>query len=152
MALRRPLRAAAGLAVYGLGAGVAYELSRPQPQLPTHCERCSTFNALAPQYDFEIERDELSSGILDLRRQMIGRASGRVLEVGAGTGRNLAYYTDAVSELIVSDYSEAMLQVAAEKAAKLGVSQQVRPLKASSGCLHARLSHACSRTSMTHFS
>ncbi|KAL3927301.1 MAG: hypothetical protein SGPRY_002884 [Prymnesium sp.] len=106
---------AGGVVAYGVGVGIMYELTRPRPPLPTCCERCRTFDALAPKYDSEIEKDELSSGILDLRREMIASARGRVLEVGAGTGRNLAFYRDSVSELVVSDYSEPMLQVAAHK-------------------------------------
>lgn len=112
-------RVAGGVVAYGVGVGIMYELTRPRPPLPTCCERCRTFDALAPKYDSEIERDELSSGILDLRREMIASARGRVLEVGAGTGRNLAFYRDSVSELVVSDYSEPMLQVAAHKVAEL---------------------------------
>lgn len=39
----------------------------------------------------------------DLRPQTVGAASGNVLEVGFGTGRNLAYYGDGVSNLIGLD-------------------------------------------------
>ena len=122
-----PLKAAGGLVVYGVGVGVTYEMSRPRPPLPTCCERCCTFNGLAPKYDSEIEKDEATSGIIDLRREMVAGAKGRVLEVGAGTGRNIAFYTDAVSELVVSDYSEAMLKVAAEKVARLRATAQKQP-------------------------
>ncbi|KAL1525945.1 hypothetical protein AB1Y20_020771 [Prymnesium parvum] len=114
-----PLKVAGGVLVYGVGVGIAYELRRPRPPFPTACERCHIFNALAPEYDAQIELDEQSSGILELRKEMVARARGRVLEVGAGTGRNLAFYTNSVSELVVSDYSEPMLQVAASKVAKL---------------------------------
>lgn len=114
-----PLKVAGGVLVYGVGVGIAYELRRPRPPFPTACERCHIFNALAPEYDAQIELDEHSSGILELRKEMVARARGRVLEVGAGTGRNLAFYTNSVSELVVSDYSEPMLQVAASKVAKL---------------------------------
>ena len=97
---------------------------------PTDRGMCCTFNALAPKYDSEIERDESTSGILDLRREMVASASGRVLEVGAGTGRNVTFYTDAVSDLIVSDYSEPMLRVAAEKVARLQATSQRQPSQA----------------------
>ena len=109
---------AGGAVAYVAGVGIAYEVARPIPKLPDSCERCKTFNNLAPCYDSEIERDESSSGILEMRREMIARARGRVLEVAGGTGRNLAFYGNAVSELLITDYSEKMLQVAACKVAE----------------------------------
>lgn len=108
-----------GVAVYGVGTLAAYEFSRPIPPLPSCGQRCCTFSSLAPKYDAEIEKDEKSSGILDLRKELAAQARGRVLEVAGGTGRNLAYYGSGVDELVVSDYSEAMLQVAARKVAEL---------------------------------
>jgi ubiquinone/menaquinone biosynthesis C-methylase UbiE len=38
-----------------------------------------------------------------MRRELIGSASGRTLELGAGTGHNLEYYTDAVTELVMTE-------------------------------------------------
>lgn len=113
-----------GAIAYGAGVGLAYEFSRPIPKLPDCCERCATFNRLAPGYDGEIERDEASSGILELRKKMAGRASGRVLEVAGGTGRNLNFYSDeAIADLLIIDYSEKMLQVAAQKVAESRATQ-----------------------------
>jgi ubiquinone/menaquinone biosynthesis C-methylase UbiE len=48
-----------------------------------------------------------------------GLARGRTLEVAAGTGRNLPYYPDRVA-LTVVDLSERMLELAAQRAARLG--------------------------------
>jgi ubiquinone/menaquinone biosynthesis C-methylase UbiE len=42
------------------------------------------------------------AGLTDLRRQVVGQASGRVLEIGAGTGLNLALYADDV-ELVLTE-------------------------------------------------
>ncbi len=115
----RLLKYGAGAAVYAVGVGVAYEASRPIPKLPSCEERCCTFGNLAPRYDSEIELDESSSGILEMRREVGERASGAVLEVAGGTGRNLPYYTSAVDELLIGDYSQPMLQVAAQKVAQM---------------------------------
>ncbi|WP_031465602.1 class I SAM-dependent methyltransferase [Sciscionella sediminilitoris] len=43
-----------------------------------------------------------------IREQLIGQASGRTLEIGAGNGFNLPYYPAAVSELTVSEPSAPM--------------------------------------------
>lgn len=109
---------AGGAAAYVVGVGVAYEMARPIPKLPDCCERCKTFNDLASSYDSEIEKDEATSGILEMRKAMIARARGSVLEVAGGTGRNLAFYGREVKELLVTDYSESMLQMAAKKVAE----------------------------------
>lgn len=41
------------------------------------------------------------AGLREMRRQLLEGASGRTLELGAGTGLNLPHYTDAVSELVL---------------------------------------------------
>jgi ubiquinone/menaquinone biosynthesis C-methylase UbiE len=43
------------------------------------------------------------AGLGDMRRALLATASGRVLELGAGTGHNLEYYTDAVTELVLAE-------------------------------------------------
>ena len=43
------------------------------------------------------------AGLGEMRRALLSSASGRVLELGAGTGHNLPYYTDAVSELVMTE-------------------------------------------------
>jgi ubiquinone/menaquinone biosynthesis C-methylase UbiE len=44
------------------------------------------------------------------RRRLLARASGRVLEVGAGTGLNVCHYPDAVTELVLVEPSLPMLE------------------------------------------
>lgn len=44
------------------------------------------------------------SGLTAVRKQLIAQASGRVLEIGAGTGANLPFYRyDLIEELTISD-------------------------------------------------
>ena len=53
---------------------LTYEISRPKIPLPSEKERCCTFDRCAPSYDAEIDRDERTSGIIDLRRELVSRA------------------------------------------------------------------------------
>ena len=43
------------------------------------------------------------AGLAEMRAQTAGAASGRTLELGAGTGNNLPYYTEDVTELVLSE-------------------------------------------------
>jgi SAM-dependent methyltransferase len=42
-------------------------------------------------------------GLRDVRRDLVSRASGRVLELGAGTGLNLRHYPETVSEVLLTE-------------------------------------------------
>jgi ubiquinone/menaquinone biosynthesis C-methylase UbiE len=42
------------------------------------------------------------------REELLGRVSGRVLEIGGGTGANLRFYPDAVDELVITEPEEPM--------------------------------------------
>jgi ubiquinone/menaquinone biosynthesis C-methylase UbiE len=43
------------------------------------------------------------AGLAEMRRELLATASGRTLELGAGTGANLPYYTEAVTELVLAE-------------------------------------------------
>jgi ubiquinone/menaquinone biosynthesis C-methylase UbiE len=43
------------------------------------------------------------AGLAEMRRELLAQATGRTLELGAGTGHNLPYYTDAVTELVLAE-------------------------------------------------
>jgi SAM-dependent methyltransferase len=47
-------------------------------------------------------------GMAARRRALLGSARGRVLELGAGTGLNLAHYPAAIAELVLSEPDAAM--------------------------------------------
>jgi len=70
-----------------------------------------------------LERHVLSA----YRRQLLAAASGRVLDVGAGTGANLPHYSrDQISELVLLEPAPAMLARALSQARRLGL--EVRPV------------------------
>jgi ubiquinone/menaquinone biosynthesis C-methylase UbiE len=49
-----------------------------------------------------------AAGQAETRRELLSQASGRTLEIGAGSGFNLPHYTEAVTELVVSEPSPHM--------------------------------------------
>ena len=83
----------------------------------TDPKRTSTFNRIAQVYDEQISRDEQVMLLPLLRRALIYlNARGKVLEVGAGTGRNLEYYSSKkVEKVVLTDVSEEMLLQARQK-------------------------------------
>lgn len=89
--------------------------------------RTATFQRIAYSYDDEIAKDELVMGINLLRRALLYfHAEGDVLEVGAGTGRNLGYYKSAVNKIVLSDSSDKMLLRAKDKVSRLSESERER--------------------------
>ena len=59
-------------------------------------------------------------GMAARRAELLAQASGRVLELGAGTGLNLAHYTDAVDELVLSEPDAAMGRRLGRRVARAG--------------------------------
>lgn len=57
------------------------------------------FSAL---YDRGLSRTE-AAGLREMRRELLAQASGRTIELGAGTGANLGLYPSAVSELVLAE-------------------------------------------------
>ncbi|HEX5360319.1 MAG TPA: class I SAM-dependent methyltransferase [Fluviicoccus sp.] len=55
------------------------------------------------------------------RKEVIGAAHGRVLEIGIGTGANLPYYGTQVTEIVGIEPDAAMLDRARRQAALLGL-------------------------------
>ncbi len=49
------------------------------------------------------------AGQRETRRELVSQAAGRTLELGAGSGLNLPHYTEAVTELTLTEPSEHML-------------------------------------------
>ena len=59
-------------------------------------------------------------GMAARRAELVAQASGRVLELGAGTGLNLAHYSDAVHELVLSEPDAAMGRRLGRRVARSG--------------------------------
>ncbi len=79
----------------------------------------SKYDAFARCYDWAELAPELL-GLRRLRRRLVESASGDVLEVAVGTGRNLAHYPKDV-RLTGVDLSQGMLSKAQARAAEVGL-------------------------------
>jgi ubiquinone/menaquinone biosynthesis C-methylase UbiE len=84
----------------------------------------SVWEAMAPRYDHDIkfwERVQFAGG----RDWVCSRATGNVLEVAIGTGRNLPFYPPDVT-LTGIELSPAMLAIAHQRASELGLDVDLR--------------------------
>ena len=70
-------------------------------------------------YDWFVKSSE-EAGLRDKRRDLLARARGRTLEIGAGTGVNLELYPDAVTELVLTEPDPHMRSQLEKKLAGLG--------------------------------
>jgi ubiquinone/menaquinone biosynthesis C-methylase UbiE len=59
------------------------------------------------------------------RRALLGGVHGRVLEIGGGTGANLAFYPEAVDEVVITEPEEPMARRAQRKLAEYPVNARI---------------------------
>jgi ubiquinone/menaquinone biosynthesis C-methylase UbiE len=69
----------------------------------------------AATYD-AMSRQSNEAGLREMRHDLLAEASGRVLEIGAGTGLNLPHYDGNVESLVFTDPEPAMLRRLQKKA------------------------------------
>jgi ubiquinone/menaquinone biosynthesis C-methylase UbiE len=70
--------------------------------------------AFARGYD-AFQRRSCAAGMEDKRRQVLGEARGRTLEIGSGTGINLDNYGPEVTELVLSEPDRHMVALLRRK-------------------------------------
>ena len=58
------------------------------------------------------------AGLRRQRKELLGRSAGRTIEIGAGTGLNLAHYPDDLDELVLVEPDAAMRRRLAERLAR----------------------------------
>jgi SAM-dependent methyltransferase len=68
-------------------------------------------------YDRSIAASE-AAGLADRRRRLLAGAGGRVLELGAGTGLNLAHYPPGIEQLVLTEPEAPMLMRLRERASR----------------------------------
>ena len=111
-----------GLAIYSFTAYGSYlysSLARAEGEYksPEDCKDVSyRYNETAKNFDNEVGLTEKLMGIGWLRQSLTKRAFGDVLEVSAGTGRNVQYYDlGKCKSITMVDQSEEMLKIAKKK-------------------------------------
>lgn len=75
-------------------------------------------------YDRFVQSSE-DAGLRDKRRDLLARARGRTLEIGAGTGINMELYPEAVTELVLTEPDPHMRDQLEKKLAGLGREAEV---------------------------
>lgn len=65
------------------------------------------------------------AGLIAHREALVPRASGRVIEIGGGTGANLPYYGEAVTELVLTEPEEPMAKRLERNVAARGIPARV---------------------------
>src|SRR3954451_14472445 len=50
------------------------------------------------------------AGLAEMRRELVASATGRTLELGAGSAQTLPYYPDAVTELVLAEPEQNMAE------------------------------------------
>jgi SAM-dependent methyltransferase len=71
----------------------------------------------AAAYEWLLRGSE-RAGLADRRRDLLTRARGATVEIGAGTGLNIAYYPDTVTELVLTEPSPYMARRLRTRAAQ----------------------------------
>lgn len=92
-----------------------FKYNRDKP-LPQDIDTSFRFDRIAKRYDDDVDSTESLIGITKQRRRLIEKASGNVLEVGVGTGRNSEFYDlTKIKSLKMMDKSLKMLELAQAK-------------------------------------
>lgn len=129
--LSRMAMIASGVTVFSGTAYVVGIVAAPAPTYTvSHEQRLSTFEDIAPVYERKTQKQEFYLGIGRLRRRLLAEhASGRVLEVGCGTGVNVGLYPAfRCDEVILSDRATAMTDISARKIlTRLGYDAYIYP-------------------------
>lgn len=102
----------------GSDARILWHLLRGQPRRGSHAERLQSF--YAPQADrYDAFRERLLHGRRALVERLDAPDGARVVELGAGTGRNLLFFGDRVrafGEVFLVDLCPALLERARRRA------------------------------------
>ncbi|KAI7903365.1 uncharacterized protein BX663DRAFT_508366 [Cokeromyces recurvatus] len=92
------------------------EYKKDSTVTPNNFDTSPIWESVAKKYDQEIGWDEIVMGVVLLRRWLVSKAKGNVLEVSTGTGRNFDYYkSDQIDSITFTDRHGSMLNEAKQK-------------------------------------
>ncbi len=97
---------------------------RPWPARSLDRGRSQWGRIFATLYEPVLKASE-HAGLAELRHGLLAQARGRTLELGAGTGLNLAHYQAAVTELVLTEPEAPMAVRLEERVRMRGASAQV---------------------------
>lgn len=89
----------------------------------------SAYDEIAAQYEKKIWFDQHILGVARLRKNLLSKAKGRILDVACGTGVNIPLFPTG-SDITAVDLSPNMLEVARANAAKQGIHVSVAVMDA----------------------
>lgn len=115
---RIPLYLALGTAIFGGFYIYSFvnSLRAPQTKLNVPADVTDRYDAQASFFDAEVNWTEWYTGIKKLRRKLMQKAHGDVLEVSAGTGRNVDFFPlEKCKSVTLLDLSGPMLEIARKK-------------------------------------
>mmetsp|Transcript_33623 Transcript_33623/g.52556 ORF Transcript_33623/g.52556 Transcript_33623/m.52556 type:complete len:251 (-) Transcript_33623:81-833(-) len=97
--------------------GSSFILVRKQSFLVTDTNRREAFDKICCEYDKKTDFQEFILGITYYRKRILKEnCRGKVLEVGAGTGKNIGCFNqDKVSSVVFCDQSKGMVKVMERK-------------------------------------
>jgi ubiquinone/menaquinone biosynthesis C-methylase UbiE len=93
----------------------------PNSEKMTADEVQSAYDAIADQYEKKIWFDQYVLGVARLRKRLLAKATGKILEVACGSGQNFPLFAPN-SEITAVDLSPKMLEIARANAIKHGLS------------------------------
>lgn len=106
----------AGLIVFVVGTYAASKFVGGEPEAPhisPDQDVSDRYEHIAATFDESVGSIEFWSGINLLRKMLMKRVSGNVLEVSVGTGRNSGYYKeDQCQSITMVDQSQEMIEIA----------------------------------------
>ncbi|GAB7345750.1 hypothetical protein MBLNU457_4020t1 [Dothideomycetes sp. NU457] len=106
--------AGAGIVAYSVMIGLSLTREPRTEDVPrTQAELTTVYDRTAGTFDSDVGYSEWAAGILKARQSIASSCKGDVLEVSAGTARNLGYYRfgpDGVKSLTLVDISREMVE------------------------------------------
>lgn len=101
----------------------------PNSEKMTANQLQSAYDEIADQYEKKVWFDQHILGVARLRKKLLSKATGKILEVACGTGQNFEMFATN-NEITAVDLSPKMLEVARENAARLNLNVKLAVMDA----------------------